>query len=187
MLANLGCSQSHLGQQPVSICMCVPVSSSIWVNGLQYVSAPVTTGVGDVQRINRSNGNVIAPFWRPSRLTELSLWQYCFSVGIVGHAFIYVLRTGRLHIMTSSSVVMTLMSYRSAHFLHRCNVIEVTLGLSVCINTQNNPNDLHFQEKALPVQFPFQFGGINVAGDHISHTSCYWSPAEGLNGLVRFE
>lgn len=60
MLANLGCSQSHLGQQPVSICMCVPVSSSIWVNGLQYVRAPVTTGVGNVQRIDRSNDNVIA-------------------------------------------------------------------------------------------------------------------------------
>ena len=29
----------------MSICMCVPVSSSIWVNGLQYVRAPVTTEV----------------------------------------------------------------------------------------------------------------------------------------------
>lgn len=35
--ANLGCGQSHLGQQPVSVCMRVPVSSSNWVNGLQYV------------------------------------------------------------------------------------------------------------------------------------------------------
>lgn len=81
---------------------------------------------------------------------------------------------------------MTLMCYRSAHFLHSCNVIEVTLGLSVCINTQNNLDDNDLQEKMLPGQFPFQFGGINVAGDHISHTSCYWSPAEGLNSLVGF-
>lgn len=46
--------------------MCVPVSSSIWVNGLQYVRAPVTTGVGNVQRIDRSNDNVIASVCRPS-------------------------------------------------------------------------------------------------------------------------
>lgn len=88
--------------------------------------------------------------------------------------------------MTSSYVVMTLMSYRWAHFLHRCSVVEVTLGLSVRINTQNHLNDIDLQEKTRSIRFPFQFGGINVAGDHISHTSCYWSPAEGLNGLVGF-
>lgn len=43
--ANLGCGQSHLGQQPVSVCMHVPVSSSNWVNGLQYVKGAVTIGV----------------------------------------------------------------------------------------------------------------------------------------------
>lgn len=48
--------------------MCVPVSSSIWVNGLQYVGAPVTTGVGNAQRINRSNDNVIARVCGPSGL-----------------------------------------------------------------------------------------------------------------------
>lgn len=62
------------------------------------------------------------------------------------------------------------MWYRSAHFLHRCNVIEVTLDLNVRINTQTDLNDADLQVKTLPVQFPFQFGGINVAGDHISHT-----------------
>lgn len=71
MLANLGCSQSHLGQQPVSICMHVPVSSSIWVNGLQYGRAPVTTAAANVQRINRSNDNVIASVCGPSRLYRI--------------------------------------------------------------------------------------------------------------------
>lgn len=44
----------------MSICMCVPVSGSIRVNGLQYVRAPVTSGIGNVQRIDRSNDNVSA-------------------------------------------------------------------------------------------------------------------------------
>lgn len=44
MPANLGCGQSHLGQQPVTVCMCVLVSSSIRVHGLQYVKATVTVG-----------------------------------------------------------------------------------------------------------------------------------------------
>lgn len=86
---------------------------------------------------------------------------------------------------TSSYAVMTLTSYRSAHFLQRCDVIEVTLGLGVCINTQNNLNDVDLQEKIFSIQLTFQFGGMNVAG-HISHTSCCWSPAEGLNSLLGF-
>lgn len=40
--------------------MCVPVSGSIRVNGLQYVRAPVTSAIGNVQRIDRSNDNVSA-------------------------------------------------------------------------------------------------------------------------------
>lgn len=45
MLANLGCGQSHVGQQPVSVCMCVRVSSSIWVNSLQCDIAALTLWV----------------------------------------------------------------------------------------------------------------------------------------------
>lgn len=40
--------------------MCVPVGASIRVNGLQYVRAPLTSGIGNVQRIDRSNDNVSA-------------------------------------------------------------------------------------------------------------------------------
>lgn len=47
MLANLGCGQSHVGQQPMSVCMCVRVSSSIWANGLQYGMAAMTIRVED--------------------------------------------------------------------------------------------------------------------------------------------
>lgn len=45
------------------------------------------------------------------------------------------------------------------------------------VNTQNHLNDGDLQVKALPGQFPLQFGGVNVAGDHISHTHTRWSPA----------
>lgn len=55
----------------MSICMCVPVSSSIWVNGLQYVKAPVTTGVGNVQRIHGSNDNAIASVYRQLRVYRI--------------------------------------------------------------------------------------------------------------------
>ena len=42
VLANLGCGQSHVGQQPVSVCMRVRVSSSICMNGLQYGIVAIT-------------------------------------------------------------------------------------------------------------------------------------------------
>lgn len=76
--------------------------------------------------------------------------------------------------------------HRPARFRRRRNAIEVTLELSVHTNTQNKLNECDLQVKTLPVQFPFRFGGINVAGDRIRHASRRWSPAEGFNCSVAF-
>lgn len=53
------------------VCMCVPVSSSIWVKCLQSVKLVMTTGLGNVQTIYRSNDNVIAGVIETIRICSL--------------------------------------------------------------------------------------------------------------------
>lgn len=45
LLLNLGCIQLHVGQQPVSACMHVCVTGSIWMSGLQYSRSAMPTGL----------------------------------------------------------------------------------------------------------------------------------------------
>lgn len=76
--------------------MCVPVSSSIWVNGLQDVGAPVTAGVGDAQTADRSNDDVTASVSETAEGLRDKSPLFLFPVRPTTRMSVDVLLVGRL-------------------------------------------------------------------------------------------
>lgn len=122
----------------MSICMRVPVSSSIRVNGLQNVRPPATAGIGNVQRIDRSNDNVTASVSETTEDAQNNPFGNIVVLENVGFAY--------------NDIIARSNEARNwpAHFLHRCNVMEVTADPNACINAQNNLHGCDLQVKALP-------------------------------------